>query len=309
MYEFFELDCKCKCIYYFCKKLHKMRTAIVTAFISLWLPFSKAVLAQEADSCKLYRLSTESSWIAAGHHHTYDSYLSNQLYQGVQMALGHEKMRLYKPTYDKISEYKGTSVRVGIDRNPAQNSRMLSTAIRGCYGAHYHLNCFRNLTIMPGGYTNLDLGLKYLAHNSNNPVNIIVDSNIWLSAILSYKFNIGKEPIRLTDHFSTTACGAMFSPKYTQLYYDIAYIDEYNGNIVGTSFGNRQQFRNDFSVELPIAELGTISLGMVAERLRYNVNYVKARNLDMLFKIGFVRNSYSFKGKEQIPAQFIKVLE
>lgn len=256
-----------------------------------------------------YRLTTKTTWASAGHHHTYDEYLSGLLYQGAQIGLGFDEQRYYSATHRKFSKYDGAALHVASDLSPAQNYRMLSLYARGFYGAHYHTTPIGRLKLMPGAYSNLDLGLKYLAHNSNNPVNVIANTNLWLSLKSSYTFKIKKEPIQISDHFSIAAIGIMFSPKYTQLYYDISAIDDFEGNFVLTSFGNRLQFRNEFSVDFPIGRLATINLGMVAERLRYDVNKLEGRNLEMSVKIGVVHNIYSFKGKERIPAEFINVMQ
>lgn len=265
--------------------------------------------ATETEEAPLYRLTNESWWLTAGHHHTYDSYLSSQLYKGTQLGIGFDQQRYYSAKWPKLSKYDGADFHFAIDENPAQNYQMTTLYVRGFYGAHYHLNFGKHFKVMPGAYTNFDLGIKYLPHNSNNPANVIANSNLWLSVIGSYQFNIGREPIRITDHFSTACIGMMFSPKYTELYYDMAYIDDYDGNIVGTNFGNRQQFRNDFSVDIPLKRIATFRLGMVAERLKYKVNHLEGRNLELSFKLGIVHQFYTFKGRKEIPANFISPLQ
>lgn len=277
----------------------------------LTLLFAQGQLMAQTDSTNIQpklRLTTRTGWASVGHHHTYDKYLSSLLHQGTQIGLGFDEQRYYSASYPKFSKYDGMEFHGASDLNPAQNHRMLSFFARGFYGAHYHINAAKGLKIMPGAYSNLDLGLKYLAHNSNNPVNVIANTNLWLSVMGCYSFKIGKEPIRLSDHFSIAGVGLMFSPKYTQLYYDISAIDEFDGNFVFTSFGNRLHLRNEFAIDFPVARLATLRLGMVAERLKYNVNKLEGRNLDMSVKIGIVHNFYAFKGKETIPADFIKVL-
>lgn len=268
--------------------------------------------AQADDSTTIspqYRLTTRATWLSVGHHHTYDTYLSNLLHQGTQIGFGAENQRYYSASYPKFSKYEGGEIHGAFDLNPAQNYRMMSFFIRGFYGAHYHINAAPGLKIMPGGYSNIDLGVKYLSHNSNNPANVTANTNLWLSLMGSYTFKIGKEPISISDHFSIAAIGVMFSPKYTQLYYDISSIDHFNGNFVFTSFGNRLHFRNEFDIDFPIAKLATVRLGMVAERLKYDVNKLEGRNLEMSFKLGVVHNIYTFNGKERIPAEFINVMQ
>lgn len=281
----------------------------ILSFLMALLLVPTLVKAQE-DSAAIapqYRLTTKSTWASVGHHHTYDNYLSALLHQGTQIGLGFDEQRYYSASYPKISKYDGAEIHGAFDMNPAQNHRMMSFFVRGFYGAHYHIAATNRLKVMPGAYSNLDLGLKYLAHNSNNPVNVIANTNLWLSVMGSYTFKIGREPVSLSDHISIAAIGLMFSPKYTQLYYDISSIDKFDGNIVFTSIGNRLQFRNEFNVDFPIGKLATVRLGMVAERLRYEVNKLEGRNLEMSFKLGLVHSIYTFKGKESIPAEFINV--
>lgn len=279
------------------------KTRIVSAAAAALL--ASALQAQEADTLRRYRLTTETVWLTAGHHHSYDAYLSSQLYQGAQLGLGFEQQRLFSASYTRLSKYCGLSLKLAADRNQAQNHRMLTPRLRGLYGAHYHLPAWRRLRLMPGAYTNVDLGVKYLPHNGNNPANAIASTNFWLSAIATFSFRIGATPIKLTDHASLAACGLMFSPHYTQLYYDIQAIDGINGHMAFTHPGNRLQWRNEFAADVPLGRIATVRLGMVAERLRYDVSRLQGRNLECLFKLGLVRHFYTFRGKEPIPNEFI----
>lgn len=293
----------------FAKKANMRIKQIVTLMVCglLW----QAPLRAQTDTTAAdKRLTRESVWLGMGHHHTYDNYLSSVLYQGTALGLGFDQQRYYSATFPKLSKYDGAEFHAAFDDNPAQNSRLLSLYFRGFYGAHYHVNVGTKLKIMPGAYTNVDLGIKYLPHNGNNPANVIANSNLWLSLMLNYRFNIGRQPVWLTEHLSAPFIGVMFSPEYTQLYYDMAYVEgDYDVNVVGTNLSNRKQLKNEFDVDLPLGRIATIRLGMVAERLKYEVNNLKGRNLDVSFRLGITHQFYTFKGKEDIPSNFISPLE
>ncbi|MCQ2192414.1 MAG: DUF3316 domain-containing protein [Paludibacteraceae bacterium] len=275
-------------------------------FVLIWVSAIINIQAQTDTTTRKYRLTTEGLWLSVGHSHTYDNYLSSQLYKGISFGAGMDQTRFYSADYQKISKYDGMDFHAALEENAARNSRLIQMYYRGFYGAHYHIDLNERVQIMPGAYTDVELGLKYLPHNGNNPVNVIGSSSFWLSARWQHKFKIGKEPFRIIEHPSISACGIQFSPKYTQLYYDIAYIDDYDGNIVFTHFGNKLHFRNDISVDFPIGEITRLRVGMTTERMFYDVSNLKGRLFENALKIGIVRRSYVFKGKTPIPEFFVE---
>ena len=277
-------------------------------FLSFGQQDSSALCLSGADS-SLYRLTNEVAWLSVGHHHNYDDYLSQLLYQGTKVAAGFYQSRFYSPTFRRISKYDGLEFHFADDKNPSENYTLWFFDLRGYYGAHYHFYPFRNFSLQPGAFSNIDLGAKYIPHNTNNPVNVIGSANMWASLIATYKFSLGIYPIFLREHFSMAFFGCMFSPEYSQLYYDIASINGYDGNLYATSFSDYFRFRNEFSADFRIAALATVRLGVVAERLKYSVGNLNGRNLDVSFQIGIVRNFYTFKGNKHIPSNFINPLE
>lgn len=281
--------------------------------LGLFLSTFNCLMADEQENMvpkdSSYLLTNEYAWISLGHHHTYDNYLSNLLYQGADIGAGVEQIKLYSASFPRISRFTASEYHFASDQNPAENYNIVCTSLIGDYGAHFHFHPCQNLLLMAGSYTNIDLGLKYLSHNGNNPVNVIGDANQWLSLMAYYHIKTKRRVITFRDHISTAFCGLMFSPKYTQLYYDIAYIDDYDGNFVVTSFGNCFRLRNLFSVDVPMGKVATVRFGMLTDRLKYKVNGLEGRNLNVAFQIGIVKNIYTFKGKESIPDSFINPLQ
>lgn len=264
-----------------------------------------AMQQMQPKAAETYRLADKVVWFSAGHHHNYDDYLSSLLYKGDALALGFEQSRFYSAQYPRISNYEGAEVHADIDQNPAKNATMYEAFVRGFYGAHYHFNLSHGFLLRAGAFTNIDLGARALLINGNNPVDAIANSNLWLSAILSYRLHLGRFSFFLRNHFATPFVGVMFSPKYTETYYDMAYVDDYDGNVVGTWWGNRWQWRNDLSVDIPLRRIANFRFGFLAERAVTTVNKVETRDMHLSFQVGIVKKFYTFKGKQNIPSNYI----
>ena len=252
-----------------------------------------------------YKMTNEVVWLSVGHHHSYDSYLSSLLYKGTSFALGVEQSRFFSPSWRYLTRYDGYELHLTSDKNPSKNSSMYNAYVRGFYGAHLHLRPGSNVLLKPGIYCETTLGGRSLLKNSNNPANALFNTDLWLSLVSSYRLKITKKfELFFRNHFSTPFLGCMFSPKYTELYYDIMYVDEFDGNFVLTSYGRRNQFRNALSVDVPLGQKATVRLGLAVDRYKTSVNRLETRDLDVKFQIGYVKKFFNFKGNMEIPSQY-----
>ncbi len=272
-------------------------------FVFLWTVFSLLAKGQSVPD-PTFRLTDRKGWISVGHHHNYDDYLSSVLYKGTVLAAGVEQTKLYSASWPYMAKYEGARFSVSSDQNPAKNANMAQGELECFYGAHFVYPVSDNLKLNIGAYSQLDLGARSLLKNSNNPLNVVANTDFWISLRGLYRLSLWGRDFVFIEHFSTPVFGVMFSPKYTELYYDIHYVDDYSGNFVLTTYGLRNQFRNDFSISLPVGRC-TFSLGYVLERAVCNVNKLESRMLSSSFQIGFRKKLYSFKGKQSIPAMFI----
>lgn len=262
-----------------------------------------SVHAAEDAVAEVFLMSNACTWLSAGRINMYDSYLSPLLYKGSSLSIGHERLKYYSERSDKFSQYMNLVVNLGLAENPAKNATMSKILFYYDYGAHFHLRPMDNLTVMLGGYSNIDLGVRLLMRNGNNPASAVVNSNVWLSAIGSYRIKAKRRVVTLRDHLSIAAVGVMFSPKYTQTYFDIFYEGGSDGVVKFTSFGERFAIKNRFTVDVPLRRI-TLRAGFDAERTVTDVNLNEARDTQFTFLVGFVKNVYSFSGRERIPAGF-----
>lgn len=256
----------------------------------------------ESDS-EVFLMSNTCTWLSAGKNNMYDSYISPLLYKGSSLSLGHERLKYYSEHSDKFSQYMNFAVNLALAENPAKNATMSKFLFYYNYGAHYHLRPTDSFSLKLGGYSNVDLGVRLLMRNGNNPASAIVNSNLWFSAIGSYKIKARNRVVTLCNHLSVAVFGAMFSPKYTQTYFDIFYEGGSDGVVKLTSFGERFAIKNRFTVDVPLKKI-TFRAGFDAERTVTEVNLNETRDTQFTFLVGFVKNIYSFSGRERIPAGF-----
>lgn len=255
-----------------------------------------------------HSLTNRAVTLSVGSWRSYDTYLSPLLYKGGGVKLMDERLKMMTRNYDKISRYSETNLSFATLSNPAETGSMLYFELQGLTGAHYHLRPLKNMNLLLGGLLDVDLGARYSFINQNNPASLILDANLWVSAMCYYHIRLRSRTFTLREHFSTPFVGVMFSPNYKQSYYEIFSLGNYDGVYPVTSFASRWQWRNKLSIDMPVA-LCTFRVGFLMERAVTEVNGLETRTMNVSLMAGLVYSFNSFKGMQRIPADYRNPVE
>lgn len=255
-----------------------------------------------------FSLTNRAVTLSAGSWRTYDTYLSPLLYKGSGFKLMDERLKMMTKNYDRISRYSETNLSLATMLNPAETVAMLYFDVQGITGAHYHFRPIKNMNLMVGSLLDVDLGARYNSVNQNNPASLILDANLWVSAMCYYHIRLRSRTFTLREHFSMPFVGVMFSPNYKQTYYEIFSLSNYDGVFPVTSFGSRWQWRNKLSIDMPV-KICTFRVGVLAERTVTEVNELETRTMNVSAMVGLVYNFNTFKGTQKLPADYRNPVE
>jgi hypothetical protein len=256
-----------------------------------------------SDTNPVYSLMNHALSVGIGSMHEYDSYLSPLLYKGSGFTLMSERLKYFKPDFDKLSWFSEAVFQIGTTENPARNTNMFPLYFKYFIGVHYHWRPVKNLNLLGGSLLNMELGGRFQMANQNNPFSLSLNTNLWLSTMAYYHIPLRKRTLTIRNHFAMPFIGSMFSPHYTQTYYEIFGLGHTDGVITYSSFHKRMAWRNKLSLDIPVSCF-TFRTGFLAERTVTKVNHLETRTTNLSFLVGFVYSFNSFKGNKEIPSEF-----
>lgn len=264
----------------------------------LYLVFLLPLHAQE-DSLQNTRFVMRSTLFGAGFNNVMDTYLSPLEYTGPEVRILHERMRMTRLMNGKVSTQSLFQINASYTENISQTARMYYGLINWSYALHYQFRINKRLKILAGPMLDLNGGVIYNEHNSNNPAQAKAYGNITASAMAIYKFHIKDYPLTLRYQANLPLIGIMFSPEYGESYYEIFSLKNGGKNVVFTSLHNTPSLRQIVTLDFPIRRT-IMRVGYLCDIQQSKVNNLKTHSYSHDFMIGFVRNLYLLKGKNKI---------
>jgi hypothetical protein len=241
-------------------------------------------------------LTYQSNMIGTGMTSAYDTYLSPLEYTGAHIGLLSEQMRMTGLFKGRISAQHLLHFEIAETKNSSGTASDYVGSLEYGYGLHYRFKPVAKIQFFAGIQADALFGFIYNNRNGNNPVTGKVNLNLNLSGMAAYKFRIKNQPLQLRYQLNIPAIGMMFSPQFGQSYYEIGLGDS-QGLMHFASFHNQLAMRNIFSVELPFS-FCTLRLSYMNWVYETKVNHLDTRILSNSFYIGFSKNIYTVKGKE-----------
>ena len=232
-----------------------------------------------------------------------DPYLSPLRYSGRGLAASLNNKRFFLKKSEKIIETSNISAFYDFLINPAQTALMLYLGGNANYGVNYRFNAFKNLSFLVGGSADIDLSIRYLARNSNNPFNMDLAANLNFSASAQWKFLLLKRVFSLDATVRTPLIGTMFVPQNGASYYEMGTFDNGLRNTIHLShLGNKKGLRTFLGLDIPIWRL-TIRVSGNAELLKFKANDAVYRRATVGFGAGIKYSFIAFAGKKNLPPE------
>lgn len=266
--------------------------------------FSASVsYSQQLDSLDATRLSMRCVQLGVGYTNLLDTYLSPQIYKGIDLRGSREMMRMTSMGGGNISQQSYFQSDISFTKNKADNNTTLAGLVNWNYGLHYQFRMSDSFKLLVGGLTDMNLGFIYNLRNSNNPASLRAYINLDASAAAIWHFKIKRTPMVLRYQVNVPMVGVMFSPEMGESYYEIFSLGHYDGTIKVTSLHNQPSLRQFLSLDLPLGSQ-QIRLTYVGDFQQSKLNGLKTHIYTHALMVGFVRTFYKVSRKEarRLPA-------
>ncbi len=267
--------------------------------------FFVRLFAQTSFDDKKYKLISATENASVSLLSFVDPYLTPLTYSGLGVGYEHIERKYFNPENVNYSMQGKLNALVGVVLNPAYSTAM--TYIGGVYswGAFYHYRQLKNVQILAGATTDAQIGVKSLARNVNNPVNVDAAVNMNFAAQFRYNFRIKRLPMRLNYDVETPLMGCMFVPVGGASYYEMFELWNLNNAIHFSSLHNKLGFKSALSLDI-LFKKSTLSVGFSNQNLIFEANNLVFKQKVMSFGVGYKYDFYIFKGRNnQAPANFI----
>jgi len=257
------------------------------SFLCFWIS-ANLLYAQEE---KVYS-TNKATLVGIGYSNIYDTYLSPLKYTGISVYLFNERMKKTSWFNHRFSWQQFIDLEFASVDNPAGNANEYSFLLGYSWGGHYNLINNGKFRFSAGGSWNINGGVLYNQRNSNNPASARAYSNIHFSVIAFYNW----KNITFRGQLDTPLIGVLFSPEYSQSYYEISL-----GNSVKVvnfaSLHNQRALRAYFTADIPISKF-SIRVGYLGSFYQTKVHNLQTHNYSNNFVIGLVSESINLSGNK-----------
>ena len=158
--------------------------------------------------------------------------------------------------------------------------------------------------VQAGALANATLGFLYNTRNGNNPAQARIGLQLMPSAVATWNFRLfrGKSSdgsLSKTRIYSDTGkaslryeldvplVGVAFSPNYGQSYYEIFAKDNYDHNVVPTTFISAPTFRQQLTLSCRVSRRLILQLGYLGDYQQLQVNNLKQHVYSNNVMVGF----------------------
>lgn len=235
-----------------------------------------------------------------------DTYISPLEYTGIGVYAQHAEQKLFSPDNTNLSMQWRLGALAGMTVNPKSTS---STAYLGgkiSWGAYYNFEILEDLQLRSGAFVDGGAAIKQNARNVNNPYNFDFNTNLNLSVVVNYDFQIREKPYRLNFEIETPALGVMFVPESGISYYELVVLNNFSNTFHLSSFHNKQGITVNCGVEIPFRH-STWQIGLGVNKLNYTANNLFFEQNELKLFVGWKYNLYRFGGtRNEIPNNFIR---
>lgn len=263
----------------------------IILIISAMFCFSGTSSLYAQDDDKYYSTNKATS-IGIGSSSMYDTYLSPLKYKGYSLRLLNERMKKRKWFNNNFTSQQLIELEFSSTENPAKNADEYSFLVAYTFGGHYHLLRTDKFRFSAGGLWNITGGALYNQRNSNNPASARAFTNVHLSAIAFYNW----KSVTFRGQLDTPLFGMLFSPEYSQSYYEISL-----GNSVKivnfASLHNQRALRAYFTADIPVSKV-TVRVGYLGSFYQTKIHSLQTHNYSHNFMIGLVSESINLSGNK-----------
>ena len=240
------------------------------------------------------RIRTHSLMLGFGYHNGLDTYLSPLEYTGMELRLLRENRRQTKLMKGRIWVQNLLQTNFAYTKSPTDDGKELSGLVDWNLTWHYQWKVLPHLRLLAGGGPGIHGGFVYNTRNGNNPAQARLNIDLNASGMALYDFNVKNNVWTLRYQADLPFLGMMFSPNYTQSYYEIFSLGNYDHNICVTNPFQALTFNQLLTLDIPLWS-GTLRVGYQGIIRQAKVNNLKQHDWSHLFILGYVKEFYLMK--------------
>lgn len=253
------------------------------------------VVAQEDE--ELARPVTNALELQLGSASARDTYLTPQLYSGMNLGLRYDRWHAWKqPQWVSL---QSMTAHFGMLEDAGKHSEEWVGRFTYRYAAHYrwnHLWC-EPLTVMVGAFSGIEVGFDYNLKmaSANNPATAKLAMNTGLSAAGIWHYNLRGKGCSAMLQMQLPLIGFALQPEYGASYYETFYLNTEEDAMCFTSLHNRQDLEVRLTTDLALAAIpwmkdngNSLRVGVGYQIQTMDVNRVVTRYSSFDFVIGLV---------------------
>lgn len=242
------------------------------------------------------RIYERNTSYGVGWANVFDTYLSPQAYDGVEVRILRESMPVidhasypsfYSP-WIRQSVFQGFA---SYTEHPSHDNASVSLMGEWRWGYLYHfrsLSLPSGLELLAGGQFYGEGGLIYNMANGNNPVAMKLGAGVGLTGMALWRFTVKQRPLSLRYQFFTPVLGAFFSPHYGQSYYEIFSLGNSDGVVRFSSLHNKPSLWQQLSLDFQLFTNSTLRFSYLADIRQSHVSHLKYHQWSHVFMLGLV---------------------
>lgn len=213
-----------------------------------------------------------------------NTYLSPLTYSGTDLAFHYDRTQAMRFNPEQWVMRLNTGLTLDHTENPARNAEMWRLVCDFSWGMTHRWLLPHNIAVGLGGSTGTNLGVIYNPRNGNNPVAVVADWTLNLTAHASWRTSVLGRRLTLTYRPTLPSLGVFFSPDYGELFYEI-YLGNHSGLAHFAWWGNYFRLENLLTADIQLG--GTaLRLGLRNNISSTCVNHITTRLITWSAVIG-----------------------
>ena len=213
------------------------------------------------------RLRTHATLFGVGYHNLLDTYLSPSEYTGTTVRILREHNRHTRLMKGNIAMQNSLQGNLAYCKSPTEDAKDIAGGVDWTIAWRYQWSPRTNLKVLAGPMAAAHLGFVYNTRNGNNPAQA--------RAAVEYQIEV---PL----------IGLMFSPNYTQSYYEIFSLGQYDHNVCVTTPVQAFNLNQMLSLDLPVGT-HVVRVGYQCGIRQSHVNHLKTHDWTHTFLVGYVK--------------------
>jgi hypothetical protein len=231
--------------------------------------------------------------IGAGSTYIYDDYLSPVSYNSISYRISTEK-------FSPFGQLSGSDDCRWFNQcyinllpaivNTRSGTEMYHLQIDLKNTTFYKFPINTKWSLYTGAFLALRGGGRFVYQTRNNPGSADIITDFGVALMAEYNFDLWGKNFKARYLGNIALAGLAFSPEYSQSYYEIFYLGNFNQTIKFTSPFNKRQWLQQLSIDIPFnAKKSSLRLSYWNEGRMSILNKIDTRVISDQFSVGYIR--------------------